>query len=93
MPAFSSGLIGGLVATVLVGLVARSRGHLPKILLRWGAFIATASMSCFFFYIYFFVGSALPDAPTQMKYTLGLAVSFLVGAIYCGYSLVIHRYD
>ena len=93
MPALSSGVIGGLIATALVGLVARTGGTLPMFLLRAGTFIGFVGMSAFFFYIYFFVGSARPDAPTPMRYMLGLAVSFLAAGAYCGYSLIRHRND
>jgi hypothetical protein len=77
----SSGVIGGLIASLVVGLVAGAKGRLPRVLFPIGVAVLCFGMSAFFFYVYFFVGSSRPDAEVQMRYCLGLAIAFLIGSV------------
>ena len=81
MPILSSGVIGGLVATVIVTLVASAKSSWPKRLLPIGVAVLSFAFSGFLFYIYFFVGSSRPDADHQMRICLGLAIAFLFSGI------------
>ena len=78
MTILSSGLIGGLLATAILAL---AREHLANWLVTLGVTLLSLGAATFLFYIYFFVGSSLPDAALQMRYCLGLAIAFLIGAI------------
>ncbi|MBU2134924.1 MAG: hypothetical protein KKA45_01875 [Alphaproteobacteria bacterium] len=77
----SSGLIGGLVAAVLVSLVVGSKSLLAKRLLPAGAALLAFSFSALCFYVYFFVGSSAPDADEQMRACLQVAVALLLGGV------------
>lgn len=81
MAVVSAGVIGGLVASLVLSFVAGSDGRLPKVLLPLGVALASLGTSAFFFYVYLFVGSTRPDAELQMRYCLGLAIAFLVASI------------
>lgn len=82
-----SGLLGGIVAMLLinwgtnrtrdVAVDANGWRTLRPGGMLWATIAATATFSLLLFYVYFFVGSSLPDADEQMAWCLGLAVAFL----------------
>ena len=78
MAILSSGLLGGLLATIILAL---AKEHLSNWTVTLVVTLISLGASTFFFYIYFFVGSSRPDAAIQMRSCLGLAIAFLVGAI------------
>lgn len=73
-----SGLIGGFLASLILGAV---RDRLPNWLVTLGVTLMSLGASAFLFYVYFFVGSSRPDAELQMRYCLVLGVMFLAGGI------------
>lgn len=75
MTILSSGLIGGLLATIILAV---ARDNLANWLVTLGVTLLCLGAATFLFYIYFFVGSSRPDAALQMRYCLGLAITFLV---------------
>jgi hypothetical protein len=78
MEILSSGLLGGILASIILTL---AREYLANWMVTLGVTLMSLGASTFFFYIYFFVGSSRPDAAIQMRYCLGLAIAFLFGAI------------
>lgn len=96
MSAVVSGLIGGFVAAALVALARRRRTAARLDADGWRtlrpgwminlAFILSAALAAFCFYVWMFVGSSRPDADKQMMICLLLGVGFALGAVGAGWA-------
>lgn len=91
-----SGLLGGLIAAVLLGWAAKAARRVeadrqgwrtlrPGVTI-WGTILVSAAFSLGLFYVFFFVGSTRADAETQMMYCLVMAIAFGLGSAAMAYA-------